>query len=238
MKRLCLLSIAICYCLVFSFTADSQQQKTQPPRGPKASQPAPKAPQSPKASKPEPVKVLVRRLNSGWMALDGVLFLVELGKEAEKAKPGLVESIRLVSGGSIEAEEEEQGRIELPDVPQVKLLKPGPVEWKKAPAGFDLLISWTLDYHERTKSSWSDKLRLDVKETWKVEKVSDSTVTQTWTTSYVLTGVETGASDESEARAAAEQTETVIAPARSPILKEIRAFIEANRTKKAEKQDE
>lgn len=65
-----------------------------------------------------------------------------------------------------------------------------------------------------------------------MEKVSDPGVTKSWTTSYEVQGENLSASDEAKDRQAAEQTEKVIAPARGPILEEIRAFLKANQTQK------
>jgi hypothetical protein len=179
-------------CFVPTFDAEAQQQKKQTSRRPRASQPAPKAPQSPKVSKLEPVKVLVHRLETGLVAADGYLYIWNLPKPAVKNKPEVAESVQLISGGPIEAEEESKMRVQV-----MTMGAPEPAEWEKNLAGYDFLISWTLDYHERTKYSLGDKLQIDVKETWKVEKAS----------------------------AAAEQYEKVVAPARGPILKEIRAFM-------------
>jgi hypothetical protein len=58
-----------------------------------------------------------------------------------------------------------------------------------------------------------------------VEKVSDPSVTKTWNCTYVLEG---GAISVSE-RFAADEAKNVVAPARAPIVKEIKAFVSSRR---------
>jgi HEAT repeat protein len=227
MKRMPSFFSVVCCCFICLLSADALQQKKQTSPRTRPNQASPKISEPAKVAKPKLVRILVRRLNTGRLALDGVLFVIELDKVVPK-KPGIAQNIRLVSAGPLKVEQEETGQIEVPTMD----VKHEPVQWKKDPTPYDFLISWNLDWQERTKHQFSDRLTIDVKETWKVEKVSDTSVTQAWTTSYVLTGEETGASDTSSLLAA-EQTETLIAPARGRILREIRGFIAQDGNKSA-----
>lgn len=229
MKHLCVFLFVFYCCLISLSTASAQQQKTHSPRRPKASQPSPKSTQTPKVSKSKPVRLLVRTVGTTRVAADGLVFMYSLGTveyQIEKTNPEVRENIQLFSGGSIEVEQESVGETEIMTMEQ----KHEPIKWKKDPAGYDFLIIWAIEQHERSKYSLWDKLQIDVKETWKAEKVSDPTVTQTWETTYVLTDTGMGYSNESQTRGATELIKTVISPARGPILKEIRAFIMANKT--------
>jgi HEAT repeat protein len=211
--------IVIFYGLICSFTADALQQKRQTAPRTRPNQAAPKISESAKVAKPKPIRILVRRLNTGRLAIDGVLFVTNLGKVVPR-KPAVAQDLGLVSSGRLTVEEEETGQIEIPTID----VKHEPIQWKKSPASYDFVISWNVDWHERAKYQFSDRLIIDVKETWKIERVSDKSANQEWTTSYVLTGAETATSDTNNILAA-EQTETLIAPARGRILKAIRAFV-------------
>ena len=166
------------------------------------------------------IKVLVRRTSVSEIALDGAQFLDLLSQAAAKASPPFRERVLLDSTGSLLVVRDSQ------------LLSPGEsaAKWEKNPAEFDFLIEWRLKHDEHSKTTFLESLTISVSESWKVEKVSDSSVTKSWTTSYDVEGENLSASDEAKERKAAEQTEKVIAPARGPILEEIRAFLKANQT--------
>lgn len=212
MNSMVLFIVVSLFCFIPAFRAEAQQRTQQ-------------------------VKVLIRKVNTGVVALDGGFLLIDVEKAAQNAKPQVLKNLRLTSAGGIRVEMESRTAIEFPGGQKWAEKQPYDThgEAERDAAGFDFLVSWTLDWHELSKYQLSDKLKIDVKETWKVEKVADSSVTQTWTLSYLLTEEESlGLKDMTKriAHAAVEQTATVIAPRRGPILKEIRAFIEANRAKR------
>ena len=160
------------------------------------------------AAKQQPIRLLFRGKQKFDLALDGITFWQHLIETAENAKAELKNDLWLRSTDQVRVDEE-----------------PNPDLWKHNPKDFEFLVTCDVNWEEQTKTSASAKLSIIVKESWKIERVAEPAASQTWTKSYVLTGEALGASKEMQARTAAVQSETVIAPARGPILKEIRAFI-------------
>ena len=85
-----------------------------------------------------------------------------------------------------------------------------------------------MDQQERRKNYYLDPLKIDVEETWTAEKTVDANVKKTWKCSYSV-NAESILDVNKPEKAAVGQTRSVIAPARGPILKEVREFIAANR---------
>lgn len=167
----------------------------------------------------DPVKILVRKHDTGVLALDGGVFHMHVMLAA--GKDDIKESTMLVSDRRIRVEDEYSITLRSP----VKGAEQKAAEWKKDPKNFDYLVSWTIESDEHTKTQMGENLRITVKETWKVEKVADPSVTKTWNCTYVLEG---GAISISE-RLAADAAKKVVAPARAPIVKEIKAFVISRR---------
>ena len=163
-------------------------------------------------------KVLIRSVDTGTLAVDGLLYLVNLHLAAEKSD----------SKDSLLLFDTTQMRVDIEGVNQLtgagkEKRDAGPVEWKRDLKNYDFLVNVVRDYKEQTKTSFVAPLQIAVKETWKIEKVSDPSVTNTWNFEYMLNG---GSDVTSFKKTAAEQTERVLVPARGPVLKEIRAFVE------------
>jgi len=162
-----------------------------------------------------PVKILVRKHDTGVLAFDGGAFHLHVMLAA--GKDDIKQSTMLVSDRRIMVEEEYSITIRSP----VKDNEQKAAEWKKDPKNFDYLVSWTIESDEHTKTQMAENLKITVRETWKVDKVSDPSVTKTWNCTYVLEG---GAISISE-KLAENETRKVVAPARAPIVKEIKAFV-------------
>lgn len=163
-------------------------------------------------------KVLIRSVDTGTLAVDGLLYLVNLHLAAEKSD----------SKDSLLLTDTNKTRVDVEHVNQItgagqKKEDAKPVEWKQDIKSYDFLVNVVRDYKEQTKTSLGAPLQIAVKETWKVEKVSDPSVTNTWNLAYMLHG---GSDVSSFKKTAVEQTEQVVVPARGPVLQEIRAFIE------------
>lgn len=170
---------------------------------------------------PAQSKVLLRSMDAGTLAVDGLLWLVDLHLVAEKsaAKDSLLLSD--TSGMNVEVEHMNQITGAGQEKQETK-----PPEWKRDPKNFDFLVNVIRDYKEQTKTSFGAPLQITVKETWKIEKVSDSSVNKTWDLAYTLNG---GSEIASFEKTAAEQTERVVVPARGPVLQEIRDLIAKNK---------
>jgi hypothetical protein len=203
--------------------------------------------EAPKAAALKPAKVLVRTSESTKCAADGYLWLAEAWfwqaktiaaankAAADKAASKPVdqadaESVNLapslsLADSSLTVVEESLGDTAQGKSKQAKAEATPP---KADPKDFDFLVTWNQEYKEQTKYSFNAPLQINGKETLKVEKVSDPSVTKTWSFDYVLNG---GSKIEDYEKTAAEQNQKVIIPARAPVLKEIRAFINDNRKK-------
>jgi hypothetical protein len=190
------------------------------------------------ATDPNAAKVLIRRRETGVLALDGTLFGLYLAGAVEN--PEVKESVDINSGGHIKVEQEYSSEIRGPvDNAQKSKVglplraEPKPAAWSKDVRAFEFVLNWTLDWKEHPKSWEDEALKITVKETLKVEKALDSKVTKTWTFTYVLNaGKEFPPSSLSgdPKEIALGQIKNVIVPVRGPVLKEILAFINANRT--------
>ncbi len=161
------------------------------------------------------VKILVRKHDTGVLAFDGGAFHLHVMLAA--GKDDIKQSTMLVSDRRIIVEEEYSISLRSP----VKRDEQKTAEWKKDPKNFDYLVSWTIESNEHTKTQMGENLKITVKETWKVEKVSDPSVTKTWNCTYMLEG---GAISISQ-KLAEDEVRSVVAPARAPIVKEIKAFV-------------
>lgn len=162
----------------------------------------------------KPVKILVRKLDTGKLALDGRGFHLHVTWEAGKDE--FKDSTMLVTNRRLKVEDEYALTVRSP----TETAQPQ-AEWKKDPRNFDYLINWTIESDEQTKFSFADPLKIAVKETWKIEKVSQPSVTRTWNCSYLLHGGASSANRELAQKA----VKTVVAPARMPIINEIKAFV-------------
>jgi hypothetical protein len=196
-------------------------------------------PETARATDANPVKALIRRRETGVLAFDGTLFGLYVAGAADN--PEVKESININSGEHIKVEQEnsfeirgpidnaQRSKVGLPLRPE-----PKPAAWLKDVRAFEFVLNWTLDWKEHSKSWEDEELKVTVKETLKVEKVLDPKVTKTWTFTYVLNAgkefLPSSFSSEGKEKSALEQTKNVIVPVRGPVLKEILAFINANRT--------
>jgi len=203
--------------------------------------------EAPKPATTEPVKVLVWSSENSKCAADGYLWLAEAwfwqaktiatankaaadkaaSRPADKAD---AESVNLapslsLADGSLTVVEESVGDTEQAKSKKAKAEATPP---KANPKDFDFLVTWIQEYKEQTKYSFNAPLQINAKETLKVEKVSDPSVTNAWSFDYVLNG---GSRIEEYEKTAAEQNQKIIIPARAPVLKEIRAFINDKRKK-------
>lgn len=168
-------------------------------------------------------KVLVRNRNTGNLAVDGLLFQVHMLTAA--SGEDLKDQLWLRSDPAIEVREESGMEYRSPAGEKET---PTPVAWKLDPKDFDFFVTWTVDSIEQKKSSFNEDLVIDVKEDWKVEKVSDPTKSQSWSFAYRLRapgGFQKGLLEKT----AIEQTNVHILPARVPILRDLKAFIAANK---------
>ena len=157
-------------------------------------------------------RVLLRETARSDLAADGLLVMAEVYLNLSTAPPAVFEQI-LLSGQEIDVTTERKS---------VRTGKEAPKEeepWKQDTAGFDFLVRAETEAHQPRRHI-ADPTKIEVKETWTVEKLSDPQVTKSWTTSYELVA--------EVALPAKNEGEIKIAPARGPILKGIRAFIRAN----------
>ena len=173
----------------------------------------------------QPVNVLMRRTDLSNIAFDGAAFLDELYKAPSKVSPQAQEMVSLSTADGLKVEEERS--VEVWNSRLDKKPKPKTSEWKLDPGRFDYLVELEVNSREETKYFALDPVKLAVTEAWKVSKVSDPTVTKTWKCNFTVDG---GNDISSYEKAAVEQTERVVAPARGPILKELRDFIRASAT--------
>lgn len=179
-------------------------------------------PDAAKAPETKPARVLVLSTTKSDCAADGYLWLAMMyASTAENLakKPELMEGSALASGKEMAVTEETI--VEPPkgtDKPQQK----------NDPKNFDFVVSHHTEYNENSKKSFDAPLQISVKETWKAAKVSDPSISKTWNFSYLLSG---GADISKYDQTAEEQIQKTIIPVRSPHLKEIAAFVEANRAK-------
>lgn len=179
-----------------------------------------------KPSQPRKTTVLLRRAEISEIAIDGALFMDGVYRVTTVVMSPLKEATILSSTDSLEITEDER---------YVQVLSPkekaAPMSdtWKKEPKEFDFTVYWEMNSKEQSKFSFDEKLKINVRETWRIELVTDPKVMRTWSCKYVLTGGSSLSTDEEEIdHIAAEQTEKMIAPVRGPILKEIREFIKVN----------
>jgi hypothetical protein len=177
----------------------------------------------PAAAAPQAIKVLVRNRNTGMLAVDGFLFQVHMLTTANSE--GLKDQLWLKSDPTMNVQDENGLEYRSPAGDKQT---PTPIVWRLDPKDFDFFVTWTVDSVEQKKANFNADLVIAVKEDWKVEKVSDPAITKTWTCSYTLRApsrFEKGLLEKTSF----EETNSHILPARSPIIRELRAFIEANK---------
>lgn len=168
------------------------------------------------------VKVLLRveqALPSGVLSAfqtEVLMFIVQVAS-AEDSRARFKSLIQLRSAGAITVE-----RDSIADRQKQT--------WKLNPSDFDFVVTWTRHWSAHERSSNYDPLRVSSSETWTVQKTTDPSVTKKWEVSaYTLKG---GAYMTAISTAVlARQVESVIVPARAPVLRDLRAFINANTTK-------
>lgn len=170
----------------------------------------------------QPIKVLLRgeeefpyRGQLSAFETEVVMFIVHVAV-AEDSRPTFKSLVQLRSGGGITVERDSIADREKRT-------------WKLNPADFDFLVKWRRGWEGASeRSSRSEPLQVYSSETWSVEKSSDPSLTKTWeVSSYRLTGGLEYAPISTAALA--RQVQTVIVPARAPVLKALRAFISNNR---------
>lgn len=158
---------------------------------------------------------------------------------AEVARPSLKSLTQLASGGRMMVEKD-------------SIVDTQKQDWKLKLTDFDFVVNWEREWSllEGTSGMFSidnylckpERLRLSSSETWIVEKTSDPTVKNTWQiSSYTLAGPlkypDSIACMLKQAPPVTnafleKQVQSVIVPARSPVLKKLRAFINANTANK------
>lgn len=170
-------------------------------------------------------RLLVRGLSTGELALDGLLFLVTLDRDASSTAAPLKDDLLLRSAPPLQVEQENASIVKNPSGNQWGNSKP---DWKLDLSGFDYLVEWTRESSERPKSlGQSADLIISVTETWNLQKTADASVMKNWTASYELRRAFLDSDKDREARAATAQNRLVVAPVRGPILKAIRQFVVA-----------
>ncbi len=169
-------------------------------------------------------KVLARERNTGVVAMDGltsVMNYIATGVKDEVRRSTVFES-----GQGLDVQSEGHTEIKLP----VDKKSSSPAAWTRNPKDFDFLVNWEINWTEHQKTYVGEPLTLTVKETIQVEKVSDPKVTKTWTYTYDLHDPQSFNYPKitTPEEVALDKTKTVIAPARGPVLNEVRSFILAN----------
>ena len=178
----------------------------------------------PKTTEAKPQKVLIQNSDTTPSAADGLFFVVVINatqkmwaaKEPDKAKGISLES---TNGLTVVAEDVDNS-------PESKKEKEKTDKPQSNPKDFNFVVKHTVDYVEQKKKSLNDPIRLSVKETWTVEKVSDPTVKTTKTVEYIL---DADSNLDTIDKVTEEQINKVVKPARAPILIELREFIDSNR---------
>lgn len=178
-----------------------------------------------KPSQARKTMVLLRRTEIADIAFDGALFMDGVQRVASKVVSPLKEATILSPTDLLDITEEQSTLV----LSSKKKAAPTSDTWKKDPKAFDFVVYCEKNSKEQTKFSFDEKLRMNVKETWRIELVTDPKVKRTWSCNYVLTGGSSLTIDEKEIdQIAAQQTEVTIAPVRGPILREIQEFIKTN----------
>lgn len=185
-----------------------------------------------KPSQPRKTMVLLRRAEISEIALDGALFMDGIYRATRTGISPLKDATILSSTDSLDITEERSTQVLSPK----EKAAPTSDTWKEDPKAFDFVVYCEMNSKEQTKHSLNEKLTITVKETWRVELVTDPKVVKTWDCNYILTAggsftttsIAVPINDKEIDQIAEQQTEKMIAPVRGPILKEIREFIKAN----------
>lgn len=110
--------------------------------------------------------------------------------------------------------------------------------WRQKTKDFDFVVYNEIVSKERPRGRqiYEADLLIFFNETWKVEKVADQKIRKSWNCAYQikLSPMMLYTDKELLDKNAMELTESNIAPARGPILKDIRAFLYANKPEPTE----
>ncbi len=103
--------------------------------------------------------------------------------------------------------------------------------WKVDPAGFDFVVTNTIEGYTKAKELFEFNQPLQFTETWEVKKGLDATISKKWRTSFEF-HIDAGLTFEQEDFREDVQALliTVVTPRRGPILKEICGFIQEHST--------
>ena len=162
------------------------------------------------------------------------MFIMKV-RSVEDSKPSLKLLTQFSSGGRITVEND-------------RIVDAQKETWKWNSTYFDFVVNWEREWSRIERPSdifrindllcKPERLRVSSSETWIVEKTSDPTVKNTWQiSSYTLTGPlqypDSIACMMKTAPPVAnafveKQVRSVIVPARGPVLKKVRAFINSN----------
>jgi len=208
---------SILFAILFLFSdAGAQPKRTRDSGQPKAS----------KTVESRNAKLLIRRLRTGVLAAGGIVLVVRLDEASLNYPPELKDKLELESSAGLEVERDYVILVKSPggDYYQDRVEK-----WAYEPAKFNFVLIWHSAYKEQLDSEPYD-LKIQVNETFEIYKASARSQKQKWSISYELARDIRASSAEEKARDVQSLNENVIAPARSPILKEIRAFIEKQKT--------
>jgi hypothetical protein len=165
-------------------------------------------------------KLLLRRLRKGDLGAGGVVMMARLDEASVAADSKLKGDLELISENGIGVETEYVFDLDAP------FHKRSPVKWRIKPADFDFVLTWTSTFQEFFADPVGH-IRVKVDETFVIYKVSRPGVTRKWQCSYKLDRD----IRKDEPKELLRLNETVVAPARTQILKEIRTFIAAKTTK-------
>ena len=166
-------------------------------------------------------KLLLRRLRKGELGPGGLALLARLDEASVAADSKLRGDLELTSENGIEVQKDYAFDLDAP------FYERSPVKWGIKPAHFDFVMTWTSRFQELSGSPVGH-IRVKVDETFVIYKASRPAVTRRWQCSYEL--------DRDVRKELPKEilrlNETVVAPARAQILKEIRTFIAAKSRKR------
>jgi len=172
-----------------------------------------------KGSLKESPKVLIRTLQTGYLAYDGLNFLFELRTQRHNSNlKGKLTTLQ--SECQVHLQEDLQQNIEVYSRP---LFKKG--AWGKPQELFDFVVTLKLDVYEREKQKFNSPLELIMDETWEIYKVENPNLKQTWEAYYNLQTDYIAHHSDIITLKAQKMLKDVIEPKRGPILRNICAFI-------------
>lgn len=166
-------------------------------------------------------KLLLRRLRKGELGPGGLALLARLDEASVAADSKLKRDLELTSENGIEVQKDYAFDLDAP------FYERSPVKWGIKPAHFDFVMTWTSRFQELSGGPVGH-IRVKVDETFVIYKASRPAVTRRWQCSYEL--------DRDVRKELPKEilrlNETVVAPARAQILKEIRTSIAAKTRKR------